>query len=299
MSTDRFIQDIDDVIILDAPKVKSRAAIAIRRNRQETLVHQAADAHLDEMRAVIHKAFNIGRAAINQGQLQDTLKLAHQHGVEVATAGAPEAVRVVLKLALPPLLRKILAAGGNAGLQILKKQLRVASSLRVAADDDDDDFLDMEFDIGNELAEEWAADHAAELAKDLSETTRQDIADEIVDAFAGGDLNAARDAIMDAVGDMARGELIARTEIMTAANAGQRQGWMQAIEKGMLQPSARKEWIAVEDACDECADLDGQTASIDGDYPGEGEDGPPLHPNCRCSEGISADQDEGDDEDDE
>lgn len=58
-----------------------------------------------------------------------------------------------------------------------------------------------------------------------------------------------------------RAVLIARTEIMTAANDGQRALWRQAAQAGELN-------------------------LLDGQYPGDGGQGPPLHPDCRCTEGL-------------
>lgn len=75
---------------------------------------------------------------------------------------------------------------------------------------------------------------------------------------------------------------------MAAANEGQRQAWDQAVDDGLLTGDERREWIATEDACPECEALDGALADLDGEYPDEGGGGPPLHPNCRCTEGISA-----------
>jgi len=44
----------------------------------------------------------------------------------------------------------------------------------------------------------------------------------------------------------------------------------------------RKQWIVGDDCCPECCDLDGVEVDIDESFPGEGGDGPPLHPACRC-----------------
>jgi hypothetical protein len=45
-------------------------------------------------------------------------------------------------------------------------------------------------------------------------------------------------------------------------------------------------WIAAGDPCPECEVLDGEEVDLGEDYPGDGGDGPPLHPNCRCTEGV-------------
>lgn len=158
----------------------------------------------------------------------------------------------------------------------------LGSRLRIAAPK-----LTMSFDAGNPLAAQWAREHAAELAKDLSETTEQAIRDAIA-AAEEGDLTQkdAYNAVLEAVGDENRAQLIARTEIMAAANEGQRQAWDQAVDSGLLPPDARRVWITAGDPCPECETLEDEEADLDGQYPGDGGDGPPLHPNCRCTEGI-------------
>lgn len=143
------------------------------------------------------------------------------------------------------------------------------------------------FNVEDPRAIEWAKEHAAELAKGISETTRELIADAVSRAVAGEGIDAAYDDILEAVGSEARADMIARTEVMTAANEGQREGWEQAIDAGLLPDTARRVWIETSEACSECKDLDGEEAEMDGEYPNDGGDGPPLHPNCRCTEGLA------------
>lgn len=80
-----------------------------------------------------------------------------------------------------------------------------------------------------------------------------------------------------------RSKLIARTEIMRAARVGNQALWKQALERGLLDEHARQVWHVEPGACDECEPLDGATAPIGEDFPDPGEDGPPLHPACRCT----------------
>jgi len=84
-----------------------------------------------------------------------------------------------------------------------------------------------------------------------------------------------------------RAEMIARTETNAAVNAGQRATWRDLVEAQLLDPSAwRREWLTVLPApgvCPICLPLDAQTAPLHGVYP-DGTDGPPAHPNCRCTE---------------
>lgn len=148
--------------------------------------------------------------------------------------------------------------------------------------------LTMKFDVKNVAAAKWAREHAAELIDGIATTTEQAIKDAVARAQEAGDLSGQYDDILAAVGDETRANLIARTEAMTAANEGQRQAWDQAVDEGLLTGDEQAEWIATSDACPECEALDGELRPLDGEYPNDGGDGPPLHPNCRCTEGISA-----------
>lgn len=144
------------------------------------------------------------------------------------------------------------------------------------------------FDAGDIDAAAWAQDHAGSLITDITETTREKIRDLVADGLAeGASVDDLADEIFDLLGDEDRADLIARTESMSAANEGQRQAWAQAVDDGYLTGDEQRVWIATEGACPECEALDGETADLDGEYP-DGSDGPPLHPNCRCTEGLQA-----------
>lgn len=85
-----------------------------------------------------------------------------------------------------------------------------------------------------------------------------------------------------------RAEMIAQTEIVSAATEAQHEIWREAVHEGELDPNRyRRQWFRVLGAepCDECDALDGQEAEIDGAYP-DGSDGPPAHPRCVCSEQL-------------
>jgi hypothetical protein len=91
-----------------------------------------------------------------------------------------------------------------------------------------------------------------------------------------------------------RAMTIARTEVLTALNAGQRLAWEQAVDHGLLTSTATRVWITTPDdrLCPRCKAQDGLTALVGEPYllnaPEVGEtEGPPLHPSCRCAEGIT------------
>lgn len=91
-----------------------------------------------------------------------------------------------------------------------------------------------------------------------------------------------------------RALVIARTETLRASNEGQRQLWHQAVQAGLLSGHERREWIATPDEreCPICEELDGKTAGLHEDFESASEGGiigPPAHPNCRCTTGITTD----------
>jgi hypothetical protein len=89
-----------------------------------------------------------------------------------------------------------------------------------------------------------------------------------------------------------RALLIARTETIRSANAGQRMTWRRALDEGLLPPGAAMEWRAAMDerTCPVCGALDGQVVAVDGTggaFEAGGGIGtvfqPPAHPACRCA----------------
>ena len=80
-----------------------------------------------------------------------------------------------------------------------------------------------------------------------------------------------------------RCQMIARTEVIRAANEGRAQSWQQAADAGLIDPATTtKEWVAEADACDDCAGYDTEQVWLDDEF-SSGDDMPPAHPNCRCS----------------
>lgn len=146
--------------------------------------------------------------------------------------------------------------------------------------------ISMGLEEKNKAAIAWTQKHGAELAKGLSKTTKDDIRAALVKSFEGGGKRALIRDILDAVGDRDRAELIARSESMRASSAGQRFAWKQAVRQGLLSTKEQKTWIATDGCCDECDELDGEVVDLDEQFSGDGEDGPPLHPRCRCSQGL-------------
>lgn len=162
------------------------------------------------------------------------------------------------------------------------KHLRPKDEMRALAKDP----FSISFNVTDKQAAKWAKKHAAKLAKDLTSTSEKAIRDAVSQVFKGGkSFKEAHAEILKAVGDEARADMIARTEIMAAVSEGQREAWAQAVDMGLLSGKERRVWITVAGACPECEALEGTTAKLGGTYK-NGAEGPPLHPNCRCTEGI-------------
>lgn len=78
-----------------------------------------------------------------------------------------------------------------------------------------------------------------------------------------------------------RAEGIARTELMTASNAGRFSGFSAGVGSGLDSDQSRKEWITGGDPCPDCDPLDGEVVLWDQPF-SIGLLTPPVHPNCRC-----------------
>lgn len=189
-------------------------------------------------------------------------------------------------------MRRLLAdvrnASAKASVVVLKRQLSQRTAMRAAAPSL---IKGWAFDTSNPAAQQWVQDHATELIDDLSTTTRDDIKDLLESAFEGEfDVAELSDHISELIGDDARAETIARTETMTASNEGQQEAWDQAVEDGLLTGNEQQEWIVTPDdrLCPICEPMDGVKADLDGTFQVDGDDidGPPAHPNCRCTIGL-------------
>ena len=156
---------------------------------------------------------------------------------------------------------------------------RASASLYALEDLTTGDFEAM-LEQANREAVAWAADRAAELVTDVSDTTIAGIREIVTGAIADGLTN---DELADELSTAyefsdTRAILIARTETSFAENAGTLIGWRAS---GVV---TGKIWlIADAEVCPECEALDGVEVPLDEDFPLEGGDGPPLHPNCRCT----------------
>jgi len=82
-----------------------------------------------------------------------------------------------------------------------------------------------------------------------------------------------------------RSETIARTETIRAGREGRDETWRQARAEGLLPGNVQRRWVVTDDdrLCPACEPLGGVEVGLDEAFPHGGGDGPPLHPNCRCT----------------
>ena len=84
---------------------------------------------------------------------------------------------------------------------------------------------------------------------------------------------------------------IARTELVSAVNAGQDALWQLAKQRGILPAGTKRVWLVTyDDALDAeiCEPLTDAEAGLDEPFEPGGFMRPPAHPSCRCSLGIKS-----------
>lgn len=133
----------------------------------------------------------------------------------------------------------------------------------------------------NDKAVAWAQARVGNLITEVTDATRNAVNELTANAISEGLTN---DELATRISEgfefsQARAERIARTETAEADVQGTLTGFR---ESGVV---TGKEWSADASACDFCAALDGTVVGLDElfDHDGDLIDGPPAHPNCRCS----------------
>ncbi len=269
-------------------------------------MHQAAELGQVEFSRLLYAAFNalVARAVLLR--IRSALRFGN---IEQAIQAVPVADLILLRPAVEELLYQVALEGAKIGqaAEIITR-LGTAEGLPVA-----------------ELAF-WARQHSAKLVVGITDQTRRGLRDAIVRAIQSGQsparlapqieasvglnrqqvtalLNRAdelRDAGLSVERINARlaryaaqlrrqrGRVIARHELLQAANEGRREQWEREARDGLIAPDRwEREWVAIVPSdgrtCSHCIGQDGQRAPINGVYP-NGDDGPPGHVLCRCTE---------------
>lgn len=142
------------------------------------------------------------------------------------------------------------------------------------------------------------------LNRALRDSSFDDVVQDAIDSgefLPDGVISDAVDAYLENYIDY-RAATISRTESLRAANAGLRDGYTQASERGAIPAEAVKRvWLLDldENTCDICLgilDANPDGVGLDEEF-SEGD--PPVHPNCRCTIQYETDLDQVPDEVDE
>jgi HK97 family phage portal protein len=260
------------------------------------------------MRAAFLRAVQQTKANIDEEALNAALRIFDAAG---ASAAIPwDQFAASFGAEATALLRQAAGEGGAVAARGLMQDLHVL----------------YRFDVLNPSAVQWAQQHAAKMVREITLNTEEAIRD-LVTASMRGQMTWQQVSrqVHDIVGLHSRQALavshfeqrlreegvgaerlalrveryaaaqlrlrsdnIARTEILTASNAGQIIAWDQAEMQGLLdRQTTFKVWIVADDErlCELCEPLDGEEVALHGTFPG-GLQAPPLHPSCRCAVGL-------------
>lgn len=272
------------------------------------LLHRVADSRLDKVKKAFLLAIAVTQDKVVMARMAEALQNGDLASVENMIDWAAFGVGFGV---VRETFREIVDEVGKATARGLSEKLKVG----------------LRFDLLNPRAVEFINQHTGELITQITEESRQAIRAIIRQAFeeGGHPYQQARKIIQHiglterqsrAVENFRRRQLeagvsrteadrraeayakrllrdraenIARTETMMASNEGQREAWRQATEQGLIdEAEMEREWIVTPDdrLCPICLVMDGKRAPIGGTYE-NGSGGPPLHPRCRCAEGLS------------
>lgn len=244
------------------------------------------------LRSAAKAAFTAGHRAVNRQDLEAALEDRSQANVEAALDPGVTAFLKAFERPFRENIQAILVQAGTDTVKRLTGKVKVAG-VKVLAPSKPKGNIDFGFDRTNPNVIDWINEHTAETLDDLGKATRDRIREIIERAFnQQEDLKSYAADLLDAIGDQARADVIARTESMLAANEGQAEAWDQAVDAGILTGNEKKTWIVTPDdrLCPICEAIDGQTVEMSDNFEspetGEQFDVPPAHPNCRCTVGL-------------
>jgi len=169
---------------------------------------------------------------------------------------------------------------------------QITTAARMAAEE-----IGLSFNIDNHRLLKFIDNYTYKFAAKISETSAEGVRQVIRNGFESGiDFDEIITNLADKFGDWSstRAEMVARTEVIRASNYGAKEAWRQAGVEEV-------QWLASDDACGYCIDLDGKVVGINENFFNVGDEflpegadaplkinyedigAPPLHPQCRCT----------------
>lgn len=286
-------------------------------------VQQAATKNRERLRRAMLMVIREARLEFDFAAFLKAYESGNAHTVMLALLPVVEAMSGAIRRTAATILFDTLVAGAESAISANGRLLLLRKR---------QERLGFAFDKTNPAAQAWARRESAKLVKDVTEETRaalrgiversfaegipprtaarliqpmiglrQDQANRIFDKFEAVRREDGEEVALNAVRDLQdtyakqRALATARTEVLSAANEGQRELWEQAQAEGLIAPDAEREWIYSQTGakeCPVCGPLDGERAAINGQFvhpeTGETFEGPPAHTNCQCAQGIAA-----------
>ena len=269
-------------------------------------IHEAAETREAALSRLLVLAFGALAARSVLRRIREALRFGN---VDQAMHAVPVADLLVLRSVLEEALRATAMSGARIGHEAqLVTRLGTSAGLPVA---------EITF---------WARQRAAGLVTGISDQTRRALRETIIEALQQGMSPAQAAPLIEAVVGLNRVQaealmnratelvergipaprreailaryaarlrrqramVIARHELIQAANAGRRAVWARDVADGLIAPERwEREWVAIVPSdgrtCRYCIGQDGRVAPINGVYP-DGSSGPPGHVLCRCTE---------------
>ena len=264
-----------------------------------------------QMRYGFQRAVALVRARINLAELEQALRASARQPIQSAAH-----VDLLGETFREP-ARQTLEGSYLRGAREGERALRSTPSVGIR------------FDAMNPHAAQWARSRSSELIKQIGDSQKEAVRNLVESAVGTGrtiqdiardirnivglrddqmsalmkyrELVTGRDLTIDQIEKKVRryadallrqrGELIARTEVLGAANAGQLEIWREAQRQGTLDGTYGKVWITTPDEflCAQCEPLDGVIVGLNEGFESDGEtvQFPPRHPNCRCATGLA------------
>lgn len=311
------------------PTSLRRAQGELRAATAETrAVQKAADRHrMRVVRLFILFWVAVG-SAVNASEFNQAVDAGDRNAIEQLLLDAHQETIPGLEEALPKYVLDVLSAGAEAALRVTRQRgtflrssvNRPPTNHRGAAT------VRLSFDKTNPRALAYARTRSSYLIKEVSKETIKGIRFMVGQAFELGlppvklrqlikqsvGLRSDQIAALHNFGTQEgvtpaqiakyqkkllndRAILIARTETMRSANAGQQELWMQAKDEKLIDPDQKRVWIdsGDDDVRVEHHLMNGQIRGLDEPFskPDGKQIEPGEEPNCRCGQGLATEED--------
>jgi HK97 family phage portal protein len=248
------------------PVFKSMQDFEERGKAWNAKQREAGDSAIKDVQKVMSEFFDeqSGRVTANlKDEMQKSAKRIKNKAINFDKVFDSEAEKQKLIEAITASMKTIVQAEGDSAMELTGSDVAFDANAKnvVAA-------------IGKKVGK-----FAGEVTKTTSKAVRETIAAGVAD-------NLSYSEIASSIKDLSefsdtRSAMIARTEVVSAQTTADIEAWDQS---GVV---TQKTWYTALDerVCPDCMSLHGQTIDLKDQFEGMDDfiDGPPNHPNCRCS----------------